>query len=383
MDLLTREDLREIIENQGEHSVSIFLPTSQARLEAKQGKIKLKNLLRDAENNLENNGLDEKEVEKLLDPIYKFVDDSEFWLDHSDGLAIFVSENTLKYYRLPIEFNETVVVSDKFHIKPLLPLFTGDGTFYILAISQNDVRLLQGTRDSISEIDLENVPTSLQEALKYDDPEKQLQYNTLQNKRTGSDTLMFHGNGVADEDEKNNILRYFQEVDKGLQEIFEEDNYPLVFAGVDYLFPIYKEANTYNNLVEKDIKGNPEHKNNKELHKEAWKILEPKFKSEQREAQGKFKELEETDKTSKDIREVVPAAYFKKVDTLFVSVSDKVWGEFHPKFNKANIHTEEQDNSNELLNFAAMHTILNGGTVYAVNSGQVPGGKKIAAIYRY
>jgi len=42
-----------------------------------------------------------------------------------------------------------VVVSDRFHLKPLLPLLTGDGRFYILALSQNQVRLLQGTRYSV------------------------------------------------------------------------------------------------------------------------------------------------------------------------------------------------------------------------------------------
>jgi len=383
MDLLTRDELRNLIEKESKYSVSIYIPTVQARIDAKQGQVKLKNALREAENHLKDYGLKERDIKELLSPAEKFVEDTNFWLKHTDGLAIFISDNSFEYYRLPIEFNETVVVSDKFHIKPLLPLFTGDGGFYILAVSQNNIRLLQGIRDSISEIDLENVTTSLKEALKYDEFEKQLQFNTEGNRNNGSDSVLYHGNGAGDQDEKNQLLRYFQEVDKGLRDFFGDENYPLVFAGVDYLFPIYQEANHYSNLVEKDISGNPEHKTDKELHKEAWKILEPIFKKEQREAQGQFKELEDTEKASKNIREVVPAAYFQKVDTLFVSVSDKVWGEFHPKFNQANIHDEERDNSDELLNFAAINTILNGGKVYAVNSGQVPGGEKIAAIYRY
>jgi hypothetical protein len=43
-----------------------------------------------------------------------------------------------------------VVVTDRFHIKPLLPLLSGDGRFYVLALSQSEVRLLQGTRYSVS-----------------------------------------------------------------------------------------------------------------------------------------------------------------------------------------------------------------------------------------
>ncbi|RPJ11944.1 MAG: hypothetical protein EHM37_10145 [Deltaproteobacteria bacterium] len=42
-------------------------------------------------------------------------------------------------------FKELAVVSHRFHVKPLLPVLTSDGTFYILALSQNQLRLLEGT----------------------------------------------------------------------------------------------------------------------------------------------------------------------------------------------------------------------------------------------
>jgi len=41
---------------------------------------------------------------------------------------------------------------------------------------------------------------------------------------------------------------------------------PLVLAGVEYLFPIYQEANTYPDLVEEGITGNPENLKPEELH---------------------------------------------------------------------------------------------------------------------
>jgi hypothetical protein len=50
------------------------------------------------------------------------------------------------------------------HVKPLLPFLASDGVFYILALSQNQLRLLAGTRHTVDEIDLENVPETLSEA---------------------------------------------------------------------------------------------------------------------------------------------------------------------------------------------------------------------------
>jgi len=384
VDILKKEQLKNLIEEKEDYMISIYIPTVDARIEAKQGQIKLKNALKEAKNKLEQEGIDGKKAEEILEPANKYINDNNFWLEHSDGLALFITENTFTLYRLPIEFEQSVVVSNKFNIKPLLPLFTGDGTFYILAASKNNVRLFQATRDSISKIILIDTPKSLEEAMKYDDFEKELQHNTMSNPNNGSNSPIYHGTGDGDEDEKNQILRFFQLLDKGIREQIEEENIPLVFAGVDYLFPIYKEANKYNNLIDKHISGNPDIKSDKELHKEAWKNLEPIFKEEQRKDQEKFKELESTGKASKDIREVVSSAYFSKVDTLFVSQTDKVWGQFHPKFNQVNLVGEDVDEESiELLNYAAIQTILNGGKVYAVNSGQVPGGEKIAAIYRY
>jgi hypothetical protein len=53
------------------------------------------------------------------------------------------------HYHLLVTFVFNTEDSDRFHLKPLLPLLTGDGRFYILALSQNQVRLLQGTRYSV------------------------------------------------------------------------------------------------------------------------------------------------------------------------------------------------------------------------------------------
>ncbi len=104
-------------------------------------------------------------MQKMLAPAILLLQDAYFWQHQSDGLAIFLSSNKIRRYRLPLNFEELMVVDDHLYIKPLLPLFTGDGQFYILALSQNKVRLLNGTRDSVSEVDIGQVGGSLAEAI--------------------------------------------------------------------------------------------------------------------------------------------------------------------------------------------------------------------------
>ena len=137
----------------------------------------------------------------MIEPASLLLQDSDFWQHQSDGLAIFLSANGLRRYRLPLNFEELVVVVDHFHIKPLLPLFTGDGQFFILALSQNSVRLLNSTRYSVSEVDIEQVVGSLAEALPVADHQASLQLHTSGSigGTTGDGSATFHGQGEASE----------------------------------------------------------------------------------------------------------------------------------------------------------------------------------------
>ncbi len=92
MDLVRRDKL-EKPEGVG---VSIFLPTHRAGTETQHDPIRLKNLLRRAEERLVAKGLCAKEAEDLIEPPRELLSDSVFWRYQSDGLAIiFLSLKTL------------------------------------------------------------------------------------------------------------------------------------------------------------------------------------------------------------------------------------------------------------------------------------------------
>jgi len=349
----------------------------------KQDPIRFKNLLREAEKRLNEIGIRSVEAKKLLKPAKALIKDGLFWQYQADGLAMFVSHRLFYYHRLPLKFDELLVVTDRFHIKPLLPLFSHEGQFYILALSQNEVRFFQCTRHSVEEVELENVPRCLSEALQYDDPEKQLQFHTRAPTAGGERAAMFHGHGAGKDDAKNNILRYFQQVDQGLRNILKEGSAPLVLAGVDYLFSIYREANSYSHLVEQGITGNPESLKAEELHGQAWGIVEPQFLKVQEEAIAKYKQLAGSVRASKDLKEIVPAACEGRIDILFVAVGVQQWGFFDPDKHVVHIHVEPEPGDEDLLDLAAVHTFLNGGTVYALKLEEMPDETPLAALFRY
>jgi hypothetical protein len=383
MILLPVEELKILMAERPGWCVSLFMPTHRSGKDTRQDPIRLQNLLQQAEAQLIERGMRTVDAQSLLEPAHRLEGYSPFWRHLNDGLAMYLAEGIFRYYPLPMHLDEQLVVAEHFYIKPLLPLLSGDGRFYVLALSQNEVRLLQGTRFSVGEVDLEEVAGSLAELLGEERREKQLQFHTGSSGGSGKRPALFFGHGEGDELAKRNILRYFRQIDTELRNVLRNEQAPLVLAGVDYLLPIYRNANSYPYLLDAGITGNPEQLSAQELHERAWKIVVPFFQKTQQEAQTRFDELMNTERVSTDIDEIVPAAYHGRVEQLFVALGVQSWGSFDPHTNQVEIRTEPQPGDEDLLQLACNHALLNGGSIYALDMSNVPGTSVLSAIFRY
>jgi hypothetical protein len=401
MALLTRENIQTLIEEQSTPQISIYIPTHRAGAEIQQDAIRLKNALAQAEEKLVERGMRRVEAQELLEPASTLVDDHNFWKHQSDGLALFLSPERWAHFRLPLDFEEQVVVTELFHLTPLLPMLNQEGRFFILTLSQGNVRLLQGTPYSVGEVDTENMPQSLAEALRWDDPERRVQWHSqtgtpVESGRprstggpggpqvvAGDRGAMFHGQGSDEDDVKEEIRRYFQKIDHGLVDLLDKEDWPVVLSGVDYLLPMYREVSHYPHLMEQGIEGNPEEMGKKELHAEAWSIVAPHFQQAQQEATELYKRSAHTERATNDIEEIVSAAYFERVSTLFVDRDAHQWGTFDPESNQVVCHPQKEPGDVDLLDLAAIHTYRNSGTVYAVTAEELPDQGPVAALFRY
>jgi hypothetical protein len=384
MSFLSIEDLKELVEQQQGLCVSIYMPTAQLSSETGQNSVRFKNLIRQAEAELEKYELHPTDLGQFLQPAID-LDEDEFWQDQNAGLALFISEGFFRFYRVPIDMIELVVVNDRFHLKPLIPLLSGDDRFYILTLGQRDVRLLESNRYGMTrEVEIEGLPKSMDEALQYDETAKDEQRR--QGGGAGRAALQagsYHGQGGERENVKEDLLQYFQLVDKALHDFFHNRHAPLVLAGVNYLLPIYHEANTYNFIVEEGIQHNTKEQTAQELHAEAWAIVEPQFQANQQKAIDYYHESIAAGKGSNDLDEVIQGAFYGRVEQLFVPVGVQKWGHFDPDSMKLEMHSDAQPGDEDLLNAAAIQTIFHGGTVYAVEPEEVPDDTPVAAVFRY
>ena len=382
MAVLTRNELRALIETPNEIGISIYMPTHR-KWEYEQDPVRLRNLLREAEKQLVQNGLRTKEATQLLEPARKLLTDTIFWQHQSDSLAIFASSETFRSFRLPYKFQELVVVAERFHIKPLLLLLSSDRLYYVLALSQNEVRLLQCTSNNARLVTPDSIPESMAEALKYDDPEKQLQFHTGTGGGPGKRGAIFHGHGVGIDDNKVNIQRYFRMIDRGLHSVLRDEKAPLIVACVDYLHSIYREVNTYSHLLDKGMQGNSDGVSEEDLQQKALAIVQPYFKQGQMEAGNRYYDAAASGLAANSVQEAVIAAYDGRVSVLFTAVGVQQWGKFDPERRKVNLYKQSRSGVEDLLDLAAVYTLTRGGTVYPVEPQKVPDNGLLAAIFRY
>ncbi|TMJ58138.1 MAG: hypothetical protein E6G81_11475, partial [Alphaproteobacteria bacterium] len=161
--MLLRSDLDELLAFDKTPAVSVYLPTHSAGREVRQDAIRLRNLLSDAAKRLAAAGRRAPEVDALLRPARRLVDDEEFWRYQGQGLAVFVGPGFDRVHKLPIAVPEELAIANHFCIKPLLPLIDPAGSFCVLALSAGRTRLYQGSRWTFAEVTGLDLPQGLAE----------------------------------------------------------------------------------------------------------------------------------------------------------------------------------------------------------------------------
>jgi len=385
MEMFRAHVLKELIKLRDEYCFSIYIPTHKEWDKMSQDKIRFKNKLQEIKAKLKEKGYDEAAAKSFLEQPESYLSVNDFWQHQSNGLAMFFTKNELFYYQLPIEFDERGEISDRFYIKPLLPLLTGDGRYFVLALNLEQTKLFLGSRFTISEINLPaHTPTNLEEAVRYDDPEKSIQYH-VGDARGGSHAAVYHGQGVGKDKsgKKKQIRRFFEKLNKGVVEKLREERVPLVLVGVEYLLPMYREVNSYPHLVEKGVDKDPQYASVEDISSKTWELVEPMFKQKEQEALNRYADLSNTSNTLTEFKGLTRASLHSQIDTLFLDPNVEKWGTYDEEKDELVIDDGPTGQNKELVEYVAVNTLNNGGTVYSVDGNVMPNGETIAALLRF
>ena len=324
IDIPTPAQLATLLDTRSPDCVSIYLPTSPLPQDADQARIEFKNLVTEA-------GTDNE----LLDD---FAEDFVAWSLLAHSLAVFATPTSLRSFRLPNQLSSLVVTADRFHVKPLLRAITFPQAALVLALSQNSVRLVEVAGD---------VPPSTIDV-------------------AGLEAV------IAEQP-----LRYARQVDRALQPTLAGLGLPLILAAAEPISSFYRATNSYPDLLEDGIAGNPEHMTEAELAQAARPILDALYAAELDTLRARFEDWQSKGRAATDLSDVARAATFGAVDTLFVDIDDLVEGTLDP--DTGAITGDGQGVVDEI----ARRVLASGGRVLAVRRDDVPHGNTAAALLRY
>jgi hypothetical protein len=376
-----KNEVKYLMENSVVPSVSIFLPTHRAGPEIEQAPIRLKNLLRSAEGLLTEWRMRGPEALDFLAPVRKLLEDGFFWRNQGDGLAVFLSPGVFRTYRVPVPLRESLHVGRRFLVKPLIPLLEAEGRFYVLALSQNQVRLVECTRFGVNEVPLEGIPRNLDEMLAEYEPKKYRQVHTRTAAPGGGGLFRTHGAGL--DDTKDQVLRFVRKVSDGILPLLKGENAPVVPAGVEMMTAFFREVSQYAYVAEEDIGGNPESLSPGELKDRAWEIVRPHFLEGRKRDLDRCLAAEGTGIASTDLREVLPAAHTGRVETLFVRSGFQRNGVFDLEGLMVHPSDDPGPETDDLVNLAVTATVTHGGNVHVFEPDEGLGPRDIIALFRY
>jgi hypothetical protein len=384
MKLLTKELIEELLSANQAPCLSLYMPTHQHHPENLQDIIVFKNLVRQLEESLSQK-YSAGEVQKYLEPIKELVHNENIWNHTLDGLAVFSAEGMFEVVRLHNSVEELAIVADSFHTKPLRQYLQSLEYFHVLGLTLHDIRLFEGNRHSLTEVELTvDTPKTINEALGDELTEKHTTVDSYGG-IGGESSAMHHGHGGKKEETEKDAERFFRVVANTIYEHYSKPSgWPIILAALPEHHNLFQKVSKNPLLLPKGIAINPASVSPDQLAKMAWEIVEPEYNQKLDSLIARFEQARANGKGSDDYKEVAVAAVGGRVDTIIVE-ADRIIAVRVTNLVTGN--TQKKDLSNpkvdDLLDDIGELVIKMGGKMMVLPTEKMPSETGLAAIFRY
>jgi hypothetical protein len=372
VDTPTALDIAALNSERTDAAISIYVPTTPITQHIGASRIQYGNLVRQAVEQLQAVDFDKRRLASLQEELLMLARDDEFWRVQANSLAVFANPDRLVTFRLANRLTAMAEVSDRFHLKPLLRAVTFLHEAFILALSENQVRLIEAFADMPPvEIKVPDLPK---------DAASHAGKSTL-NDRSAVGRIQ------GDEGQRVRRMQYLRAIDAGLRPVLAGRNTPLILAAVDPLAALYPTVNSYARLLPSVIRESPDHMQDAQLAEKAIPILDEAYAAEIAAVRGIFETRAGQGRTAIDLTDAARAATFGAVDTLLVDMDDVVPGTIDEN-GVVTLADKASAATYGVIDEIAGRVLASGGRVIAVRRQDLPGqdlpGKAtLAAILRY
>lgn len=383
MHSLTPQSLAELAAFTSPPCLSLYQPTHRRHPENQQDPIRFRHGVKALEESLRKQH-PAAETQALLAPFHALADDADFWNHTLDGIAVLGGAGLFRVFVLGRPVEQLAVVADSFHTKPLRRFLQSVGRFQVLGLSRREIRLFEGDRDVIDEIELASgVPRTATEALGDELTEP---HHTVSSYGGvgGARSPMHHGQGGKKDEVDLDAERFFRAVDRAITEHHSKPSgLPLILAALPEHHHLFREVSHNALLLPSGIDVNPDALSPDQLRERAWQAVEPQFLAQQARWADEFGAARAKGLGSDNPHDVARAAAAGRVGLLLIEAERQIAGYLDDRTGR--IIAAELDNPriDDLLDDLGALVDKMGGQVHVLPAERMPSTAGLAATFRH
>jgi hypothetical protein len=368
VDIPSISEFADLNRERADACVSIYLETTPLTQHADASRIALGNLAKEARHQLEAVGLDKRLLAPLMEHIDDLADDTEFWRHQANSLAVLATPDKLRTYRLANKLSPTVQVSDRFHLKPLLRAITFPNAAFVLALSENGVRVVEVFADLPAQtMKIDTLPK---------DAASSVGKSTLNDRAPVGRIQGAEGQNVR-------FRQYARQVDAALRPVLTGRTTPLILAATGRLDAVCRSVNSYPTLLIDSIKASPDRMTDAEIADAARPILDAYFETQIDQLKSLYDARAKQGRATTDISDAARAATYGAIEALLVDMDSVVPGTMDEETGVVTFADGADATSYGIVDEIAGRALASGARVLAVRKHDLPGGGELAAILRF
>lgn len=360
--------------------VSIYLGTHRGSLEMDKDRLVFKNLLTAAEKTLQE-GYAKKQYEGIIADLAALADDpaETLWRTSKSGLAILATKGVTQVQMLEYPVEELVVVSDSFHIKPLIKDWQFGFHYYVLALSRDRFELYFGDSHGIEKLTLpDEVKTRFEDVYPVSDDSSFVVAGS-----SGGTATTFHGSTSQSDIVEKEEAKFFRYVGDEVADLLSAlSPCPVILAALTQHQAPFRSLSSIGNLVAQGIEKSPDSLTEAGLLEDARTIILAEQEERVRKISLRYGKAHAEEKASSDPRIIAQALVERKVDTLLIEEGKGVPGRFDPETGEVSF-ADRSPGTDDLFDDFAQAAYRQGGAVYLVGRDDMPDDSGVAALFRY
>jgi hypothetical protein len=295
------------------------------------------------------------------------------------GVAAFRSASVSAQYVVPARFEATVVVSNRFHVSPLLQSVRANERYFLLELSQGRVAFFEGDAGGLTPHFLPQLPASLAAAVGSEHAERVIGVCG-----GGSGPVVWHGQGKDERSQQEDELKFVRAIERSLSETLRDEIAPLVVAGSGKLLPLFQRRCRYAHLLPDVVHGSLGNAPLEELRAKAWPIVQAHVAHRELQLVERFRESVSDDRATDELTSMARFAVQGRVRDLMVARDAHVWGRMDTTSGALDVRSGSPRAEDEnILDGLVEAVFLRGGDVHELAPDRMPGGASAAATLRW